>query len=79
MTNVNQFHKVYYHKLGTKQSEDRLIFHNQEYPLRNYGAQVTSDENFLIISETESTHGNALYISNLHKRDQDFLNLTTRL
>ena len=77
LTNVNQFHKVYYHKLGTKQSEDRLIFHNQEYPLRNYGAQVTSDENFLIISETESTHGNALYISNLHKRDQDFLNLTT--
>ena len=77
LTNVNQFHKVYYHKLGTKQSEDRLIFHNQEYPLRNYGAQVTSDENFLIISETESTHGNSLYISNLHKRDQDFLNLTT--
>ncbi len=77
LINVNQYHKVYYHKLGTSQDEDELVFHNRNYPLRNYRAQVTNDEKFLIVSESESTHGNSLYISNLNKKEYDFLNLTT--
>ncbi len=48
LSNINEFHKVYYHQLGTSQSDDKLIFHSNEYPLRNYTAQVTSDEKFLI-------------------------------
>jgi prolyl oligopeptidase len=77
LSNQNQYHKVYYHKLGTPQSVDVLVFHNSSYPLRNYYAQVTSDERYLIISEKESTHGNSLYISSLGKKEYDFLNLTT--
>lgn len=76
LSSANEYHKVYYHKLGTPQSSDKLIFQNLEYPQRNYFAQVTSDEKFLIISETESTHGNSLYIRNL-STDHDFLKLTT--
>ena len=76
LSSANEFHKVYYHKVGTPQSSDKLIFQNSEYPQRNYFAQVTSDERFLIISETESTHGNSLYIRNL-STDHDFLKLTT--
>ncbi len=76
LSSVNEFHKVYYHKLGTSQSMDELVFHNSQYPLRNYVAQVTSDEKFLIISESESTHGNSLYIRNLGT-NHDFLKLTT--
>jgi prolyl oligopeptidase len=76
LSNVNEFHKVYYHRLGTPQESDNLIFQNREYPLRYYSAQVTSDERFLIISESESTQGNSLYIRNLNT-DHDFIQLTT--
>jgi prolyl oligopeptidase len=76
LSNVNEFHKVYYHKLGTPQESDKLIFQNKEYPLRYYYAQVTSDEKFLIVSESESTQGNSLYIRNLNT-DHDFIQLTT--
>ena len=76
LSNINQFHKVYYHKLGTPQTDDKLIFHSTIYPLRNYRAQVTSDEKYLIISESESTQGNSLYIKNLTK-EHDFIQLTT--
>lgn len=76
LSGVNQFHKVYYHKLGDSQEKDELVFQNTQYPLRYYSAQVTSDEKFLIISESESTHGNSLYIRNLGAK-HDFLKLTT--
>lgn len=76
LSSANQYHKVYYHKVGTPQENDKLIFQNLEYPQRNYSAQVTSDERFLIISETESTHGNSLYIRNL-ATNHDFIQLTT--
>jgi prolyl oligopeptidase len=66
----NRFHKVFYHQLGTKQDKDLLIFHNDKYPLRNYYAYTTRDEKFLIVSESESTSGNALYaarLDNVHR------------
>jgi prolyl oligopeptidase len=76
LVSANQYHKVCYHQLGTPQEKDALIFHNSLYPQRNFAAQVTSDERFLIISESESTHGNSLYIRNLNTK-HDFLTLTT--
>lgn len=68
----NENHKVYFHKIGAQQSDDKLIYENKAYPDRNYGAQTTEDENFLIISETESTSGNGLYYKDLKKGDKDF-------
>lgn len=75
LSSKNEFHKVYYHKVGTGQANDKLIFQNSEEPLRNFAAQVTSDEKFLIISESESTQGNTLYIRNLNT-DHGFIQLT---
>jgi len=62
----NEFHKVYYHKVGTPQSEDALFYKNDDYPLRNYGAGTTEDESLLILSESESTSGNSLYVKKLN-------------
>ncbi|MDD3892569.1 MAG: prolyl oligopeptidase family serine peptidase, partial [Bacteroidales bacterium] len=76
LSTKNEYHKVYYHKVGTSQNDDKLVFQNQAEPLRNLSAQVTSDEKFLIISESESTQGNSLYIRNLNT-DHDFIKLTT--
>lgn len=75
LSSQNKFHKVYYHRAGTEQSEDILIFENKEKPLRNYYAQVTEDEHFLIINESESTHGNAVYCKDLSKSDAEFIKI----
>ena len=61
----NEFHTVYYHQLGTEQSEDKLIYRDGKYPLRNAGGGVTKDEEYLLISTSESTHGNALRIKKM--------------
>jgi prolyl oligopeptidase len=68
----NEFHKVYYHKLGEPQSADKLIYSNNEYPLRNYGVQTTEDQMYLILRESETTSGNALYIKDLNKPNDEF-------
>ncbi len=67
LSGQNQFHKVYYHTLGTTQNEDLLIFEDKDNALRNFYAYLTEDEKFLIIGETESTSGNALYAAKLHQ------------
>ena len=64
----NEFHKVYYHKVGTPQAADRLVHENKARPLRNFSAQTTEDERFLIISETEgSSSSNAFSVQDLRK------------
>ena len=73
---VNEFHKIYYHKIGTPSTEDEIIFGNKDFPLRNYTASVSSDEKYLFIYESESTSGNNLYVKNLQKND-GFVKLTT--
>jgi len=73
LSGQNRFHKVYYHILGTDQKEDLLIFEDKEHPLRNFHAYLTEDEKFLLVGETESTSGNALYAAKLHElTDIDF-------
>ncbi|MEZ4787080.1 MAG: prolyl oligopeptidase family serine peptidase [Flavobacterium haoranii] len=59
-------HKLYYHKLGTKQTEDKVIFGLNE-KRRYVGGYVTEDENYLVISAANATNGNELYIKDLTK------------
>jgi prolyl oligopeptidase len=72
----NEYHKVYYHKIGTPQSEDVLFYKNDEYPLRNYSAGTTEDESLLIMSESESTSGNSLYIKKLDDKSSQLIQIT---
>ena len=62
-----QVHKLYYHKLGTKQSEDKLIFGGEENPYRYIGGYVTEDNRYLVITAAVSTSGNKLFIQDLEK------------
>jgi prolyl oligopeptidase len=64
-----QYHKLYYHKLGTPQSNDKLIFGGESLPRRYIFAGVSEDERFLIISAAVSTTGNELYIKDLNKKN----------
>ncbi len=69
-------HKVYYHKLGTPQSEDPIIFGaTPEQKHRYINASVTEDNNYLIIRASTSTTGNKLYIKDLTKPDSKFVTI----
>jgi prolyl oligopeptidase len=68
----NQFHQLYYHKIGAPQSEDQLIFADRSNPYRNVNAIVTSDERFLVLRVMESTSGNALYLRDLRSETPEF-------
>ena len=57
----NEFHKVYYHELGTSQVEDELVYWNEKEPLRNYYAWTPESENAIVIFESQSTSGVQLY------------------
>ncbi len=57
-----QYHKIYYHKLGTPQTSDQLVFGGEKTPRRYASARLTKDERFLVISARTSTTGNELYI-----------------
>lgn len=61
----NQFQKVYFHEIGTDQSKDKLIYEDKDNPNYTFGAQVTEDERYLILSISSSTSGNALKIKDL--------------
>ncbi|TNF30399.1 MAG: S9 family peptidase, partial [Bacteroidetes bacterium] len=63
----NEFHKVYYHQIGTAQQEDELIYWNQDQPLRNYYAWTPHTEDAVVIFESQSTSGVQLY----YKADGD--------
>jgi prolyl oligopeptidase len=57
-------HKLYFHKLGTPQKEDKVIF-GLDKKRRYVGGGVTEDNRFLVISAANSTYGNELYIQDL--------------
>lgn len=57
-------HRLFYHKLGTKQADDPIIF-GEEQKRRYVGGGVTQDGNFLVISASVSTSNNELYIKDL--------------
>ncbi|GEC73423.1 prolyl oligopeptidase [Flavobacterium flevense] len=59
-------HKLYFHKLGTSQKEDKIIF-GESQKRRYVGGTVTEDDRYLVITAATSTYGNELYIQDLSK------------
>jgi prolyl oligopeptidase len=67
-------HKLYFHKLGTAQKDDQLIF-GAEQKRRYVGGHVTEDNKYLVISAANSTYGNELYIKDLSKADSPIVTI----
>ncbi len=71
LTVKNEFHKLYYHRLGTPQSQDSIVMQNKELPLRMFYGQVTSDEKYLIVyEENEGSMGNKFYVKDLENNSE---------
>ena len=65
LSGLTEQHKLFFHKLGTPQKDDQLVFGGAKTPRRYIGAGLTEDERYLIISAANSTSGNELYIKDL--------------
>ena len=66
-------HKLYYHKLGTSQTEDQLVFGGTDEEKHRYvGGSVTEDGNYLFVSASVSTSGNKLFMKDLSKPKSAF-------
>ncbi len=73
LSGKTELHKLYYHLIGTPQSDDQLVFGGALNPRRYIGAGLTEDERYLVISAATSTSGNELYLKDLSKKDADII------
>ncbi len=53
----NEFQKVYYHKLGTAQADDKLVYMDKEHPLRYHHAYPSEDGKWIFVTASEGTSG----------------------
>lgn len=68
LSQSNQYHKLYYHRLGNKQKDDVVVLENPNEPLQNFYAYLTSDDKIVIINEYKAGQiGNALHYIDLTK------------
>lgn len=77
LSGKTQQHKLYYHKLGTPQSGDVLVFGGPAQPNRYIGGYVTEDNNYLIISAAENTSGNQLYVKDLKNPQRPLIQISS--
>jgi prolyl oligopeptidase len=64
LTAKTEQHKLFYHKLGSNQADDKVVF-GADIKRRYVGGYVTDDANYLVITAANSTYGNELYILDL--------------
>lgn len=76
LSGMTQHHNLYYHKLGSPQSSDILIYGGSQQPNRYIGGYVTEDNQFLIIGAAENTSGNQLHIKDLNNPDTPLITIS---
>ena len=78
-SNVNAGHKIYYHKMGTPQSQDVLFYQNPTQPMRFYEVDVNEDETIIYLYESGAGAGNNLFVRFLRQKDSQFIQLTDNM
>lgn len=77
LSSVNEGHKIYYHKMGTPQSQDVLFYQNAAYPQRFYGVSVNKKETMMFLFESGAGAGNNLFVRDLRKPGSQFIQMTS--
>jgi prolyl oligopeptidase len=76
---ANYFHKLYFHKLGTPQSEDVLVYERKDHKDWNFSGTVTEDGRFLIIDVSQGTDPkNRIFYKDLTKPDATVVELLNK-
>ena len=80
LTASNDDHKIYYHRLGTPQSSDELVFEDKLNPQRFHTVDTTEDQRFAILDVSErgkGKDGNAVYFRDLNATDKTWKPVVT--
>lgn len=64
-SNANENHRIYYHRLGTPQSDDVLVYEDKEHPLHFHSASVPDDESVLMVYGSGEGLGSSLIMKSL--------------
>ena len=75
LSSINEANKVFYHRVGTPQSADELVFEDREHPQRFNQVDTTEDERFVILYVGEGSSGkkgNALFYRDNEGSDRSF-------
>jgi prolyl oligopeptidase len=72
----NEYQKVYYHKIGTEQKDDKLIYQDLKHPLLYHHCGTLEDEKYLYLIVSQGTDGNKLYVKDLTKNNASFMLVT---
>ncbi|HEY5074083.1 MAG TPA: prolyl oligopeptidase family serine peptidase [Pyrinomonadaceae bacterium] len=76
---ANYFHKVYYHKLGTTQDKDALVYERKDHKDWNFNGQVSEDGRFLILNVSQGTDPkNRIFYKDLAKADAPIVELLNK-
>jgi prolyl oligopeptidase len=73
----NKFHTVYYHKIGTAQNQDKLVYRDKSDPNLYHGVQVTEDDKYLILYVYQGTDNVDMYFKSTADLDSEFKPLIT--
>ncbi len=73
----NDNQKLYYHKLGTAQKDDKLIYGNDAAAVRYMWGYLSEDEKWLIIGMANETYGNTMYVQDLSKPNSPVIPIVT--
>ncbi len=69
----NENSKVYYHRLGTTQGQDELIYERSDHPSWRFGVSLTDDGRYLLLYQREGTEPkNRIWVKDLKKPDASF-------
>ncbi len=77
LSSVNECHKIYYHRIGTPQSDDALFYMNPAYPKRFYGVGVNEEETIMVLYESGAGAGNNLFVRDLRQPNSQFMQMTS--
>ena len=75
LSSRNEFQQVYFHKIGTPQASDILVYEDKEHPQRFQSVDTTEDERFAILDISErgkGKKGNAVFYKDLSKGETEF-------